>query len=164
MARDDMDPQFSAAICRAYNDWLQDFCQHSPDQLRMAAMLPIHDVNLACQELNRCVKEMGAVGAFVRPNYVNGRYWHSNYWDPLYGLLQDLDIPLCFHGKRCLAEKSPPFLLPTTMPPATWGVRNQTVRAKRLFVKEDRVAEILVNIAAVALFRETGGIDSQLVH
>src|SRR5262249_48153494 len=85
------------AICRAYNDWLHDFCQHSPDQLKMAAMLPIHEVNLACQELYRCVKDYGAVGAFVRPNYASGRYWHSNYWDPLYGLLQDLDVPLCFH-------------------------------------------------------------------
>jgi predicted TIM-barrel fold metal-dependent hydrolase len=97
LARDNMDPQFSAAICRAYNDWLHDFVQHSPDQLKMAAMLPIHDVNLACQELYRCVKEYGAVGAFVRPNYVNGRYWHSTYWDGLYNLLQDLEVPLCFH-------------------------------------------------------------------
>ena len=92
-----MDPQFSNAICRAYNDWLHEFVQHSPDQLKMAAMLPMHDVNLACQELDRCVREYGAVGAFVRPNYVNGRYWHSNYWDPLYGMLQEMQIPLCFH-------------------------------------------------------------------
>src|SRR5260370_25993039 len=96
LARDNVDPQFSAAICRAYNDWLHDFVQHSPDQLKMAAMLPVHDVNLACQELYRCVKDYGAVGAFVRPNYVNGRYWHSNYWDPPSGLLQDLNVPLCF--------------------------------------------------------------------
>ena len=39
LGRDNMDPQFSAAICRAYNDWLHDFCEHSPDQLKMAAML-----------------------------------------------------------------------------------------------------------------------------
>ena len=97
LARDNMDPQFSNAICRAYNDWIHEFVQHSPDQLKMAAMLPIHDVNLACQELDRCVSEYGAVGAFVRPNYVNGRYWHSNYWDPLYGMLQEMQVPLCFH-------------------------------------------------------------------
>jgi predicted TIM-barrel fold metal-dependent hydrolase len=97
LARDNMDPQLSAAICWAYNDWLHDFCQQSPDQLKMAAMLPIHDVNLACHELDRCVRDYGAVGAFVRPNYVNGRYWHSTYWDPLYSLLQDLNVPLCFH-------------------------------------------------------------------
>src|SRR5579875_3548058 len=96
LARDHMDPQFSAAICRAYNDWLHEFCQYSPDQLKMAAMLPVHDVNLACQELYRCVKQYGAVGAFVRPNCVNGRFWHSTYWDPLYGLLQELDVPLSF--------------------------------------------------------------------
>ena len=41
LARDNMDPQFSNAICRAYNDWLYEFTQHSPDQLKMAAMLPI---------------------------------------------------------------------------------------------------------------------------
>src|SRR4029079_10879185 len=35
LARDNMDPQFSAAICRAYNDWIHDFVQHSPDQLKM---------------------------------------------------------------------------------------------------------------------------------
>src|SRR5579875_3221304 len=35
LARDHMDPQFSAAICRAYNDWLHEFCQYSPDQLKM---------------------------------------------------------------------------------------------------------------------------------
>ncbi len=97
LGRDHMDPQLSAAICRAYNDWLHDFCQTAPERLKMAAMLPVHDVNLAAQELLRCVKDFGAVGAFVRPNYVNGRYWHSTYWDPLYSLLQDLDVPLCFH-------------------------------------------------------------------
>jgi hypothetical protein len=43
------------------------------------------------------VSDYGAVGAFVRPNYVNGRYWHSAYWHPLYGLLKDLNAPLCFH-------------------------------------------------------------------
>ncbi len=97
LARDHMDPQLSSAISRAYNDWLHEFCQSSPDQLKMAAMLPIHDVNLACQELLRCVRDYGAVGAFVRPNYMNGHYWHSNYWDPLYSLLQELNVPLCFH-------------------------------------------------------------------
>jgi len=71
LGRDNMDPQLSAAICRAYNDWLHDFTQYSADQLKMAAMLPIHDVNLACRELHRCVRDYGAVGAFVRPNYVN---------------------------------------------------------------------------------------------
>ena len=97
IARDNMDPHLSLALCQAYNNWVHDFCQHSPDQLRFAAMLPIHDVNLACQELVRCVQELGACASFIRPNLVNGHYWHSNYWDPLYSLHEELDVAWCFH-------------------------------------------------------------------
>ena len=95
--REYMDPQLSLAIAQAYNNWIHDFCQYSPDQLRFAALLPVHDVNLACQELERCVKELGAVGSFIRPNLVNAHYWHSNYWDPLYSLHEDLDVAWGFH-------------------------------------------------------------------
>ena len=97
IARDGMDPLLSNALCQAYNNWIYDFCQHSPDQLKFAAMLPFHDVNLACDELRRCVTELGAVGSFMRPNLVNGRYWHSNYWDPLYSLHEELDVAWGFH-------------------------------------------------------------------
>lgn len=60
-------------------------------------MLPLHDVNLACKELVRCVTELGAVGSFLRPNMVNGYFWHSNYWTPLYSLHEELDVTLGFH-------------------------------------------------------------------
>jgi len=97
IARDDMDPQLSLALCQAYNNWVHAFSQHSPDQLKFAAILPVHDVNLACRELQRCVKELGAVGSFIRPNMTNGRYWHSNYWSPLYSLHEELNVAWCFH-------------------------------------------------------------------
>ena len=97
LARDGMDPRLSLALSQAYNNWIYEFCQHSPDQLKFAAMLPPHDVNLACAELVRCVTELGAVGSFVRPNCVNGHFWHSNYWNPLFALHEDLDVTLGFH-------------------------------------------------------------------
>ena len=97
LARDNMDPHLSLALCQAYNNWIYDFCQYSPDQLKFAAMLTPHDVNLACQELVRCVEELGAVASFMRPNLVNGHYWHSNYWDALYTLHEDLDVAWGFH-------------------------------------------------------------------
>lgn len=97
MGRDNMDPQLSLAIAQAYNNWMHDFTRLSPSQMRWVAMLPIHDVSLACQELRRAVLELGAVGSFVRPNMVNGHYWHSNYWDPLYALHEELNVAWCFH-------------------------------------------------------------------
>ena len=96
-ARDGMDPQLSLALCQAYNNWIHEFCQASPDQLKFAAMLPLHDVNLACAELVRCVNELGAVGSFVRPNMVNGIFWHSNYWNPLFEIHEALDVTMGFH-------------------------------------------------------------------
>jgi uncharacterized protein len=97
IARDRLDPQLSVALCQAYNNWIHEFCQASPDQLKWVAMLPVHDVHLASRELLRCVRELGAVGSFVRPNLVNGHYWHSNYWDPLYSLHEELDVTWGFH-------------------------------------------------------------------
>src|SRR5215468_3145718 len=74
IARDNLDPWLSLALCEAYNNWIAEFCRHSPDQLKFVAMLPVHDVHLACRELLRCVRELGAVGSFVRPNLVNDHY------------------------------------------------------------------------------------------
>jgi predicted TIM-barrel fold metal-dependent hydrolase len=97
IARDNLDPQLSLAICEAYNNWIHEFCSYRPERLKFVAMLPWHDVHLACRELVRCVRELGAVGSFIRPNMVNGRYWHSNYWDPLYTVHEELDVTWGFH-------------------------------------------------------------------
>jgi len=97
LARDNMDPQLSLALCEAYNNWIYEFTRFSPARLKFVAMLPPHDVHLACRELLRCVRELGAVGSFMRPNLVNGHFWHSNYWEPLYTLHEDLDVTWGFH-------------------------------------------------------------------
>ncbi len=97
LGRDNMDPQLSLGLCQAYNNWLAQYCSHSPAQLKFAAMLPVHDVHLACRELLRAVRELGAVGSFIRPNLVNGHYWHSNYWDALYTMHEELDVTWGFH-------------------------------------------------------------------
>ena len=123
LARDNMDPHLSLALCQAYNNWIHEFCQHSPDQLKFVAMLPVHDVHLACRELLRCVRELGAVGSFMRPNLVNGHYWHSNYWDPLYSLHEEpgrhVGIPRG-HGRVVLAHeravRGEPLLPPRGQP------------------------------------------------
>ncbi|HMH54420.1 MAG TPA: amidohydrolase family protein [Candidatus Acidoferrum sp.] len=97
IARDNLDPRLSLALCQAYNNWIHEFTRYSPERLKFVAMLPVHDVHLACRELVRCVRELGAVGSFVRPNLVNGHYWHSNYWDPLYSLHEELNVTWGFH-------------------------------------------------------------------
>ena len=95
----DMDPTFSTAIARAYNDWMADFC-HAGDPRRMygAAMVPIQDVAAAIGEARRAVTEAGFKAIFLRPNPPRpGEYWHHRRFDPLWAAIQDLEVPVGFH-------------------------------------------------------------------
>ena len=97
MTYDGLEPPFAAAICRAYNNWLYDFCQANPERLRGAAMVPPHDIHEATKETRRAVRELGFSGVFLHPSASNGRRWHDRYWDPLWHELQELGVPACFH-------------------------------------------------------------------
>ena len=93
IARDNLDPQLSLALCQAYNNWIHEFCQLQPRApqvrrdaagARRASGLP----RAACAACGSWARS----GSFIRPNLVNGHYWHSNYWDPLYTLHEELDV------------------------------------------------------------------------
>src|SRR5437870_6256964 len=97
LAVDGMDRDLAAAIARAYNDWLAQFCAEDPERLLGAAMLPPHDVAAAVAEARRMATEFGFKATFMRPNPINGRYWHHASYDPLWAELERLGVPICFH-------------------------------------------------------------------
>ena len=93
----DLEPRFAAAIARAYNDWLYDFC--APDRKRLigAGMISPFDIEDTVSESKRCVNELGFRGVFLRPNIVNERNWHDPYYEPLWSTLEELGAPIGFH-------------------------------------------------------------------
>src|SRR5438128_7163749 len=93
----DMEPRLAAAMARAYNDWLYEFCQENPERLLGAGMISPFDVNDAVSEARRAVRQLGFRGVFLRPNEVNGRNWHDPYYEALWTALEDLGVPLGFH-------------------------------------------------------------------
>src|SRR5207302_5231929 len=34
IARDNLDPELSLALCQAYNNWIHEFCRYSPERLK----------------------------------------------------------------------------------------------------------------------------------
>ena len=98
MGIDGLEPDFAAAIARAYNDWLADFCRHDPKRLFGAGMVAPHDVQSAVAETRRCVEELGFKAVFLAPGCVNRRPWHDRYYDPLWAECERLNIPITFHG------------------------------------------------------------------
>ena len=96
-AIDGIEPKLAAAIARAYNNWLADFCATNPARLIGAGMISPFDIDDAVAETRRSVKELGFRGIFLRPNVVGGRNWHDPYYEPLWAELEALDVPLGFH-------------------------------------------------------------------
>ena len=90
------DSQLLSACCRAYNDWLADFCRPFPNRLKGNAMLNIDDVGEGVKELERCAK-MGLAGALVPVYPPEGRRYYSPEYEPLWAAAQDLEMPIGFH-------------------------------------------------------------------
>jgi len=88
---------YAVALCRAYNNWLFDYCQCDRKRLMGVAVIPVQDIRAALEETRRAIQDLGFKGIFVRPNPVKGRTLDDPYYDPLYRTLQQLGVPLFVH-------------------------------------------------------------------
>ena len=91
------DFRVQGALCRAYNDWLYDYCATDRARLLGAAVIPHGEVTAARAELRRSVEELGFKAVMIRPNPVAGRALHDHYYDPLWTLCEELDVAACIH-------------------------------------------------------------------
>ena len=90
------DANLVGALCRAYNNWISDFCKTSPKRLVGVGLAPLQDLDMAIEEAQRAVT-LGLRGIFIRPNLVNGRNWHHPFYDHLWSVIQELGVPVTFH-------------------------------------------------------------------
>ena len=91
------DPDTAAALARAYNDWIADFCQVAPRRLFAAAMLPLQDMDQTLVELQRIAASPCFRGAFIRPMFLEDHYFTSPYYDPLWVELERLGLVAAVH-------------------------------------------------------------------
>ena len=88
---------YAAALCRAYNSWLYDYCSADRKRLMGVGVIPVQDVQAAIYEARRVILELGFKAIFMRPNPVKGRTIDDPYYDPLYEVIQELGVPLMLH-------------------------------------------------------------------
>ncbi len=91
------DPDVAYALARAYNNWIADFCQAAPDRLFAAAMVPLQNMDYALEELQRVATIPCFRGAFLRPMFIEGRYFTHPYYDPLWAELESLGLTAAVH-------------------------------------------------------------------
>ena len=96
------DDELAAAISRAYNNWMADFCAADPERMYGAAMVPAQNVQAAVEETRRAKLELGFKSIFLRPNPVRGRNWNNPVYDPLWEECQKHNLAVGFHeGTPC---------------------------------------------------------------
>jgi predicted TIM-barrel fold metal-dependent hydrolase len=98
------DPQTAAAIYRAYNRWLADYCKPYPDRLFGVAMLPLQSIDAAIAEMRFAKKELGFRAAFIRPNPYNGKQLHHPDYEPFWAAAEDLDMAIGLHEGSSLNQ------------------------------------------------------------
>jgi hypothetical protein len=91
------DRELAGAVCRAYNNWLADYCACDPTRLKGTPALPLAWIDDACTEAERCVRDLGFVSITTPCAVADRNADHPDNF-PLYELAQDLDVPIGFHA------------------------------------------------------------------
>lgn len=81
---------------RRANDYLAQVVSEHPTRFRGFAALPLQDPGAAVAELDRCVTELGFCGALVN-DHLGGHYLDEPAYEPLWGALESLGVPLYLH-------------------------------------------------------------------
>ena len=105
------DAPLAAAVCRAYNRWLADYCSAYPERLFGVAMLPMASIELAIEELCFAWSELGFCSVMLRPNPVGNRTLHHPDYAPLWNELEELDVSLSIHASVSAPGANGPLAL-----------------------------------------------------
>ena len=90
------DSELQAAIFRAYNDWLVDFCRTDPLRLKGIAMISLDDVPGAIRELERAAK-LGLAGAMITEYPLEERRYDQPEYESFWAAAAALGMPLSLH-------------------------------------------------------------------
>jgi predicted TIM-barrel fold metal-dependent hydrolase len=90
------DSALLSAIFRTYNDWLAEFCQAYPKQLKGIAMVNVDDPQQGVRELERTAK-LGLVGAMIAVSPLPDRPYSRPDYEPFWAAAQDLQMPISLH-------------------------------------------------------------------
>ncbi len=93
------DLELGYACLRTYNDYLLDeWCATDPQRLFGAAILPLHDIDLAVAEFERVLaKGAKAIAFSENPTVLGLPSIHTSHWDPLWAAVSEARIPVCMH-------------------------------------------------------------------
>src|SRR5262245_11252480 len=132
------DVKRAIAVAREANDFLAAEIRKRPDRFAGVAALPMQDPEAATQELQRCVRELGLVGALVNgfsqvgdPDTVV--YYDLPQYRPFWRVVESLGVPFYLHPRNPLPSWARSYEGHAWLMGPTWGFAAETaVHALRL--------------------------------
>ncbi len=94
---DGIDPDLQAGMARAYNRWAEEMRETSSGRVLAAGPVPLNDVTRAVEEVRYAYEQLGMRCFWARPNPFNNRTLGDRYFDPLWEILQDLNVAFATH-------------------------------------------------------------------
>ncbi|MGE4617679.1 MAG: amidohydrolase family protein [Gammaproteobacteria bacterium] len=91
------DPAIAAETCRAYNDWMSDFCKTDPNRLFAMGIIPLQDIKLATAEVKR-LRKIGLSGFISRPERFGKLALYDDDCDGLWQTAVDDNLAVGIHG------------------------------------------------------------------
>lgn len=82
--------------CRKGNDELALSCRNNSRRYAGFAMLPMLEPVAAATELERCVKDLGFVGALIN-NHTDGTFYDDSKFWPVFEKAVELNVPIYIH-------------------------------------------------------------------
>jgi predicted TIM-barrel fold metal-dependent hydrolase len=129
------DKALARRCVQAWNDFMIDeWCGTAPDRLIPLILLPIWDVTLCVDELDRCLtKGAKAISFPENPAALGLPSFHSDGWDPLFARVEDAGVPLCMHFGSSGRPPETSADAPKPVSIALYGLNSMATTADLLF-------------------------------
>ncbi|MGH7772219.1 MAG: amidohydrolase family protein [Candidatus Binatia bacterium] len=92
----DVEPRLAASVCRSYNNSIGRILKKHPGKFIGLATVPLQDANLAVDELERAVRELGLHGPVCYTSVREKDLDAEELW-PFYAKAEQLNVPIIVH-------------------------------------------------------------------
>lgn len=91
------DAELQRATLKASNKWLAEFCRAAPDRLIGAAILSVHDVAGAVEDLHECL-ELGLRGVAIPPIAPPELTYATSHYERFWAAAAEANVPVTMHA------------------------------------------------------------------
>ena len=133
-----LDPKHAITAAKLANDRLAEKISQRTDRFRAFAALPMQDADAAAEELTRCVKKLGFVGALVngftqREVEDSAIYYDVPEFSTFWKTVAELDVPFYLHPRTQIPTRLQTYEGHPWLISAAWGFARETsIHALRL--------------------------------